>query len=387
MTNKPFIIIIAHVNDNAKLLSFTKIKDKAGGVMKGIILVGGFGTRLRPLTANIPKPIIPIVNKPFLVYQIELLKMYGITEIILATGHLSQTIKTILGTGENYGVKIIYSLENQPLGTGGAVKLASKHLKGDGAFILNGDVLTDINLEKLYRFHKEKKAKVTISLVPVADPTKFGLVETNENSQIRAFIEKPGPNEITTNMINAGAYYFENEIFDLIPPEINYSLERGLYPMLLDKKVPFYAYNSSDYWLDIGTPKKYLEANKDILEEKVNIPALLKTKKSGSVFIGENAQISKKVRMLSMAAIGEKTIIQQGATVTDHSVVGNHCIIEEGAQILGSIILDNSFIGKNSKIVNAIIGQNCKIMPYTSIEGGLLKIIGDGAYIPEHSMI
>jgi NDP-sugar pyrophosphorylase family protein len=355
--------------------------------MKGIILVGGFGTRLRPLTANTPKPIIPIVNKPFLIYQIELLKMYGVNEIILATGHLSQTIKKVLGGGEAYGVKLIYSLENQPLGTGGAVKLASKYLDGQGAFILNGDVLTDINLDKLLAFHKHKKAKVTISLVAVADPTKFGLVETDENNQVRAFVEKPGQNEITTNMINAGAYYFENEIFEMIPAGVSYSLERGLYPMLLDKKIPFYAYNSTDYWLDIGTPKKYLEANKDVLEDKVNIPALLDVKKSGSVFIGEHAQISKKVRMLSMAAVGEKTIVQPGATITDHSVVGNHCIIEEGAQILGSIILDNSFIGKNSRIVNAIIGQNCKIMPYTHIEGGLLKIIGDGAYIPEYSII
>ncbi|HBC75131.1 MAG: hypothetical protein A2008_04330 [Candidatus Wallbacteria bacterium GWC2_49_35] len=355
--------------------------------MKGIILVGGFGTRLRPLTANTPKPIIPIVNKPFLIYQIELLKMYGVTEIILATGHLSQTIKKVLGDGEAFGVKLIYSLETQPLGTGGAVKLASKHLNGESAFILNGDVLTDINLEKLLDLHKEKKSKVTIALVPVSDPSKFGLVETDENNRIRAFVEKPGPNEITTNMINAGAYYFENEIFDMIPAGVNYSLERGLYPALLEKKIPFHAYNSNDYWLDIGNPKKYLEANKDVLEDKVNIPALLDVKKSGSVFIGENAQISKKVRMLSMAAIGEKTIVQPGATITDHSVVGNHCIIEEGAQILGSIILDNSFIGKNSKIVNAIIGQNCKVMPYTFIEGGLLKVIGDGAYIPEYSII
>lgn len=355
--------------------------------MKGIILVGGYGTRLRPLTTNIPKPVVPIVNKPFMLYQIELLKMYGVTEIVLAIGHLSDYIKKTLGNGKQFGVKLTYSLEKEPLGTGGAVKLASRHMDGDGAFILNGDVLTDINLEKLYKLHKSKKSRVTVALVPVSDPSKYGLVETFESGAIRAFIEKPGQSEITTNMINAGAYYFDNEVFDMIPAGVNYSLERGLYPSLLEKKIPFYAYTASDdYWIDIGTPLKYLEANKDILEDRVNI-RISDMKRSGTVFYGEDANISKKVRMLSMAAIGNKTIIQANATVTDHSVIGNHCIIEEGAQILGSVILDNTFIGKNAKIVNSIIGQNCKIMPYASIEGGLLKVIGDGSYIPEYSRI
>ncbi len=355
--------------------------------MKGIILVGGYGTRLRPLTTNIPKPVVPIVNKPFMLYQIELLKMYGVTEIVLAIGHLSDYIKKTLGNGKHYGVKLTYSLEKEPLGTGGAVKLASKHIDGEGAFILNGDVLTDINLEKLHKLHKAKKSKVTVALVPVADPSKYGLVETLDSGAIRAFVEKPGQSEITTNMINAGAYYFDNDVFDMIPPGVNYSLERGLYPSLLEKKIPFYAYSApDDYWIDIGTPLKYLEANKDILEDRVNI-RISDMKRSGTVFYGEDVNISKKVRMLSMAAIGNKTIIQANATVTDHSVIGNHCIIEEGAQILGSVILDNTFIGKNARIVNSIIGQNCKIMPFASIEGGMLKVIGDGSYIPEYSRI
>lgn len=355
--------------------------------MKGIILVGGFGTRLRPLTTNIPKPIMPIVNKPFLIYQIELLKMYGVTDIILAIGHLSDVIRKKLGSGKEFGVKLTYSLEKQPLGTGGAVKLASRHLNGEPAFILNGDVLTDINLEKLLKLHKSKKSKVTIALTPVADPSKYGLVETSDTHAIKAFVEKPGPNEITTNMINAGTYYFENEVFDMIPDGVNYSLERGLYPAMLDKKMPFYAYNSNDdYWIDIGRPDKYLEANKDILEGKVNIP-IEGFKKVGTVYHGDDSSISRRMRMLSMAAIGSKTIVHDHATITDHSVVGNHCIIEEGAQILGSIILDNTFVGKNCRISNAIIGQNCKIMPFTTIEGGTLKTIGDGAYIPEYSYI
>jgi len=355
-------------------------------ILKGIILVGGFGTRLRPLTTNIPKPIMPIVNKPFLTYQIELLKMYGVKEIILAIGHLSELIKKTLGDGSEYGVKLIYSPEKQPMGTGGAVKLASKHLKGDGAFVLNGDVLTDINLGKMLDYHKEKGAKATIALVPVADPSKFGLVETLKTGEIKAFVEKPGVNEITTNMINAGAYYFEPEVFDMIPDGVNYSLERGLYPEFLQKKVPFFAYNSNDYWTDIGMPEKFMEANKDILENKVNIQ-ISDMRRSGTLYLGDNVQMSKKIRMASMSAIGHRTIVHENAVITDHSVVGNHCIIEEGAQILGSIIFDNTFIGKNAKIVNCIIGQNCKIMPYASIEGGSLKAIGDGAYLPEYSKI
>ena len=234
--------------------------------MKAMILIGGFGTRLRPLTCNTPKPLLPVINKPFLLYQIELIKKHGIKDIILCMAYLPLEFKRYFGDGKKFGVNISYAIEKMPLGTGGAIKNAEKYVDCP-VLIFNGDVLTDLDLTDLIKYHKQKKSKATITLVEVDDPTSFGLVETNKNGNILQFLEKPSANQITCNTINAGTYIFEPEILKEIPENTVYSVERGLFPNLLNKKYPFYGFVYSGYWIDIGTMEKYLQVHHDLMNK------------------------------------------------------------------------------------------------------------------------
>ncbi|MGH9800909.1 MAG: nucleotidyltransferase family protein, partial [Blastocatellia bacterium] len=236
--------------------------------MQALILAGGEGTRLRPLTIYTPKPVVPIVNRPFLFYQIDLLKRAGIKEITLSLSYKPDKISDIFGDGEDYGVKIYYAVEASPLGTAGAYKNAEEHLS-QTAVVFNGDVLTGINIAEVIAYHRERKAAATIVLTPVENPSAYGLVETESDGRVRRFLEKPKPEEITCNTINAGIYVLEPHILKYIPKDEKFSFEYQLFPALLRNNEPFYAYTMSDYWLDIGTPQRYLQANDDMLNGRI----------------------------------------------------------------------------------------------------------------------
>src|SRR6185295_13536756 len=221
--------------------------------MKGLILAGGKGTRLRPLTIHTPKPVVPVANSPFLLYQIDLMRSAGIDEIILSLSYQPRKIEDLLKDGSDYGVWIRYAVEGTPLGTGGAFKNVEDHIS-DATVVFNGDVLTDIDLRAVVAHHKASKGVATIVLTPVENPSAYGLVETTPDGWIHRFIEKPGPDEITTNTINAGIYVLEPSVLKYMPKGENYSFERGLFPTLLDHKEPVMSYVFDKYWIDIGTP-------------------------------------------------------------------------------------------------------------------------------------
>lgn len=232
--------------------------------MNAIILIGGLGTRLRPLTYKTPKPLLPLANQPFVFYQFELLKKHGIQEVVLCTAYMAEEFERVLGDGRKFGVRLKYVYEKTPLGTGGALKNAQDFVKGT-TLVFNGDILTDANLAEILQFHRQRQARLTLTLTRVKDPTLYGLVETDSQGKIIGFREKPSPNEVTCNTINAGIYILEPEILGHIPPGVVYSLERELFPKLLELKVPLYATTSDAYWLDIGTLEKYHQADRDIL--------------------------------------------------------------------------------------------------------------------------
>src|SRR5918996_1006775 len=236
--------------------------------MKAILLAGGKGTRLRPLTIHTPKPIVPIFNRPFLHYQIDLLKQVPeIDEVILSLNYQPRRIEEIFGDGAEVGIKIRYVVEPAPLGTAGAVKYAGENLT-DSVVVFNGDVLTQVDLAAVIALHRERKAKATIVLTPVENPSAYGLVETDADGNIRRFLEKPNPDEITCDTINAGIYVLEPDTFDRIPKEVSYSIERGYFPSLVERGEPFYAYVDPGYWIDIGTPEKYVQVHRDMFDGK-----------------------------------------------------------------------------------------------------------------------
>ena len=233
--------------------------------MKAILLAGGKGTRLRPLTLHTPKPIVPIFNRPFLHYQIDLLKQVpGLNEVILSLNYQPRRIEDVFGDGRGVGLPIRYLVEPQPLGTGGAIKFAEPHLDGP-VIVFNGDVLTEIDLNAVLALHRSRKAKATIVLTPVENPTAYGLVETAPDGAVQRFLEKPKPDEITTNNINAGIYVLEPDTFDRIPKDTPYSIERSYFPSLVERGEAFVAYVYKGYWIDIGTPEKYTQVHRDIM--------------------------------------------------------------------------------------------------------------------------
>ena len=323
--------------------------------MKAIILIGGFGTRLRPLTCNTPKPLLPVLNKPFSLYQIELLKKYGIKDIILCMAYLPSEFKKYFGDGKKFGVKISYAVEKTPLGTGGAIKNAEKFVN-DSVLIFNGDVLTEINLAKLIQFHKNKKSKATISLVSVPDPTSYGLVETAKDGKILQFLEKPSTNQITVDTINAGTYIFEPEIFKEMPPDVVYSVERELFPALLNKKIPFYGYIYSAYWIDIGTTEKYLQVHNDLMNRmKKNV-------------IGKNSKIAKSVRIFGHLVVGGGTDCGHGGL---RFLIGFHADLVDA---VGDILLLGGLQTGGQRIIqnHALLGVCLQFVDQNQLGSGLV---------------
>ena len=237
--------------------------------MQALILAGGKGTRLRPLTVYTPKPIVPICNRPFLLYQIDTLRRAGITDITLSLSYQPNKIEQLLGDGSDVGVKLKYTVEPQPMGTAGAYKYAEELIR-EPTVVFNGDILTDLDLKAVIREHTERKATATVVLTPVDNPSAYGLVETESDGRIRRFLEKPKLDEITCNTINAGTYILEPKVLDLIPTGENHSFEYGLFPELLKRKEAFFAHvPARTYWIDIGTPERYLRVHQDLLANRV----------------------------------------------------------------------------------------------------------------------
>lgn len=325
--------------------------------MKAAMLVGGFGTRLRPLTLTTPKPMLPLVNKPFLEIELLHLKEYGVDEVILSTGYLPAIFDEYFGDGGGHGLKLRHVTEDEPLGTCGAIRNVREYLGDDPVIVCNGDILTDLDIGQLVEYHKSKGAAVTIALTPVEDPTAYGLVPLDDEGRIKAFLEKPSWDQVVTNMINAGTYVLDPGVLDSVPLGVNYSFERQLFPDLLKGGAPMYGFPSDCYWLDLGTPEKYLAAHHDILAGEIDIELPGVTMGDGAI-VGEGSQIDPGAHLLSPVLIGDRVKIGPGARVQDRSCIGNGVTIGADARVEGSIILDGATIGEKCVIENSIIGKH-----------------------------
>jgi mannose-1-phosphate guanylyltransferase len=355
--------------------------------LKAIILVGGEGLRLRPLTCNLPKPMVPIVNRPFLEHMVEHLKQHHIDEIILAICYLPDRIQQHFGDGSSFGVKLSYAVEQTPLGTGGAVKNAEQFLK-DTFLVFNGDIFSDLDLTEMIRFHRAHKAKATIALTPVKDPTSYGVVELNSQNRVKGFIEKPSPERVTSNLINAGTYVFEPEVLALIPSGVRSMLERGLFPDLVQRDIPFYGFNSHAYWLDIGKPDDYFKLNHDLLMGKA-ISHLPGKPMTDGVWLEEGCKIHPSVKLTGPIVMGKGCTIEQHAEISGPSVLGSGCIAGQGSIIDEAILWQNVKLGKNVTVRNSVIGNDTSIEDNTRVTGGSIVsdnvIIGSGNKL-EHAI-
>jgi len=354
--------------------------------MKAIILAGGIGSRLQPLTYNIPKPAISLFDKPFITYQIDLLKKHNIKDIVINTHYLHNHIQNILGDGKKFGVNLYYSHEETPMGTAGSVKLAEKYFDDELIIILNGDILTDIDITSLINFHIEKKADITLALTRVKNPTEYGLIFTDAEMRIEKFLEKPSYDEAIIDTINAGIYVVNSKIFKDIPQNKPYSFERDLFPKLLiqDKKIFGYA-NNNYYWLDIGTPEKYYQAHKDALlgRVKIDIPA---NNIGNNIWMGKNVEIEdSSVFLKESIFIGDNVKIKKRCFIDEFSVISKDVLLENNSKIHKSIIFPNSIIGENCTIEKCILGNNCTIENNSKITKNC--IIADDSIIKKGTFI
>src|SRR5215212_1873188 len=322
--------------------------------MKAILLAGGKGTRLRPLTVHTSKPIVPILNRPFLYYQIDLLRQVPeIDEVILSLNYQPRRIEEIFADGEGLGMRVRYVVEPMPLGTGGAIRYAGDSLT-DSVVVFNGDVLTGVDLAAVLRLHRERKAKATIVLTPVENPRAYGLVETDAQGNILRFLEKPGEDEITCNTINAGIYVLEPDTFDRIPKDTAWSIERSFFPSLIERHETFVAYIYRGYWIDIGTPEKYTQVHRDIMDGHYvghrGPKGAPFAAAPATVWTSPDARVEEGAIIEGPCFIDEGAVVKTAAHIGPYSVVGRQCHIEEHAVLQGAIVWANTRISQEAVV-------------------------------------
>ncbi len=348
--------------------------------MQAVILVGGEGTRLRPLTSTIPKPVVPLVDRPFLGYMLEWLGRHGIEDVVMSMGYLATAVRDVLGDGSAYGVRIRYVEEPDPRGTAGALKYAES-LLDERFFMLNGDVLSDMDLSAQLAQHERTGARATLALVPVEDPSAYGLVRTDAGGAVRGFVEKPPADQIDTNLVSAGAYVLERSVLDLIEPDRNVSIEREIWPALVGDGL--YAYDHQQaYWMDIGTPERYLQGTFDIIEGHVQT-GVMDRMGDGSVALGDD--VDARGTVVPPAVVGRGSTIAEGAQVGSLVVLGDGVTVAPGAIIERAVVLQGADVGEGCVLRDCIVGAGARIGARTQITGG--AVLGEGVTVGEDCLL
>jgi NDP-sugar pyrophosphorylase family protein len=351
--------------------------------MKAIMLAGGKGTRLRPLTIHTPKPIVPIFARPFLHYQLDLLKTVPeIDEVVLSLNYQPRRIEEIFGDGGDSGLSIRYVVEPTPLGTGGAVRYAGEALR-ESVVVFNGDVLTEIDLAAVIRLHRERRAKATIVLTPAENPSAFGLVETDAQGNVQRFVEKPAPDQVTCNTINAGIYVLEPDTFDRIPKDTPWSIERSFFPSLIERSETFVAYIYNGYWIDIGTPEKYTQVHRDVMDGRYQ--AVPFRGAAGSTWISPEARVEEGAILERPCFVDEGAVVKAGARIGPYSVVGRQCHVEEHAVVERSIVWANTRVSQEAVVRCSILGRHCHIGRNAIIDAG--AVLGDKSTVTDYSRL
>ncbi len=346
-------------------------------------MAGGEGTRLRPLTSNQPKPMVPIVGKPCMEHILELLRTHGFQDVVVTVAFLPQSIRSYFGDGENLGLQIEYSVEESPLGTAGSVRLASGRLD-DTFLVISGDALCDIDLKELVAFHREQEAAVTIGLKSVENPLEFGIVVTDEDGRVERFLEKPSWGQVFSDTINTGIYVLEPEVLRHVPTDRPFDFSKELFPLLLEMGRPIYGYVCEGYWQDIGNLDQYRQANFDALDGKVdlNISGL---KIRGDVWLGEGVEIDDVEGVEGPAFIGNYTAISPESSVGPYTVLGPASTLRERARLSRTVADASCYFGRSTVVEGAVLGRNCDIRPHARVHEGVA--IGDQVTIGDQSVI
>ncbi len=352
--------------------------------MKAVVMAGGEGTRLRPLTSSRPKPLVPILNKPCMQHTIELLKRYGITDIVVTLYYLADEIEGYFGDGSELGVNLIYTVEDTPLGTAGSVKKAEEYLKDDTFIIVSGDALTDLDVEKALAYHKEKQSVATLVLQHVDNPLEFGVVITDDNGRIRRFLEKPSWGEVFSDTVNTGMYILEPSIFEYMEPDKSYDWSQDIFPQILAEEKPMFGYVLGEYWTDVGSLQQYRQAQYEMLGGMTKLP-IEGRREGGDIWIGTGTEIDPNARLIGPLCIGKNCRVKADAHIGPDTVIGDNCLIEEGATLQKAIVWDSNYVGARSRLTGCTVCFRCTIKEDVDIQEG--AVVGDRCHIEAGSTI
>lgn len=346
-------------------------------------MAGGEGTRLRPLTSNAPKPMLPLVNRPMMEHIIDLLKQHGVTEIVVTVAFMPNAIRNYFGDGSEFGVHMVYASEESPLGTAGSVRNAMGELD-DTFLVISGDVLTDVDLSALVQEHTDREALATIGLVRVENPLEYGIVISNEDGSIERFLEKPTWGQVFSDTINSGIYVLEPRIFDWIAPDVSVDFSSDVFPALLEAGEPVFGCIGEGYWEDVGTLDAYLRAHKDILDGKVavGIPGF---EVSDGIYVGEGAEIDPGAILNGPAVIGDNCFVDVGVRLGEYSVLGTGVRMRRDGEIERTVIHENAYIGEAAKMRGTVVGRASDLRRGVRCEEGV--VLGDEVFVGENAVL
>jgi mannose-1-phosphate guanylyltransferase/phosphomannomutase len=352
--------------------------------VKAVVMAGGEGTRLRPMTANQPKPLLPVANRPIMEHVLRLLKRHGLEETVVTVQFLAALVRNYFGDGEDVGMHLQYATEETPLGTAGSVKNAEDALKDDTFLVISGDALTDMDLTEMVRFHKDKGALVTVGLTRVPDPLEFGIVITEEDGRIQRFLEKPTWGQVFSDTVNTGVYIMEPEVLAEVSAKESVDWSHDVFPKLLQRGAPIYGWVSERYWEDVGTLESYLKAQADVLARRVEVD-IAGFELSPGVWLGEGAVVDPDAMLTGPVVVGEYAKIEAGAHLREYSVIGANVVVKEGAFIHRAVVHNNVFVGPGTTLRGCVVGKNTDVMRRARIEEG--AVVGDECVIEPEAYI
>ncbi|MGA8466343.1 MAG: mannose-1-phosphate guanyltransferase [Trebonia sp.] len=352
--------------------------------MKAVVMAGGEGTRLRPMTANQPKPLLPVANRPIMEHVLRLLKKHGFEETIVTVQFLAALVRNYFGDGEDVGMFLQYATEEMPLGTAGSVKNAEDALKDSPFLVISGDALTDMDLTEMCRFHKENGALVTVGLTRVPDPLEFGIVIADEDGRIQRFLEKPTWGQVFSDTVNTGVYIMEPEVLAEVSAKESVDWSHDVFPKLLARGAPIFGYISDKYWEDVGTLESYMKAQADVLSGKVEVD-IAGFEVSPGMWIAEGADVDPDAVLKGPLVIGDYAKIEAGATIREYSVIGANVVVKEGAFIHRAVVHNNVFVGQGTTLRGCVVGKNTDVMRLARIEEA--AVIGDECVVEPEAYI
>ena len=351
--------------------------------MKAVVMAGGQGSRLRPLTSNQPKPMLPIVGQPMMQHVLRLARRHGVTDVVATVQFLASVIRNFFGDGSDLGVSLSYVTEQEPLGTAGSVKNA-EDLLDDRFVVLSGDTLTDVDLTELMDFHESKGSALTVTLKRVEDPLEFGIVIAGEDGRIERFLEKPGWGEVFSDTINTGIYVVDREVLDLIPQGEEFDFSKDLFPLLLTKGVPMFGYVTDRFWTDVGTLEAYLAANRAVLDRQVDVE-IEGFELEGGIWLGEGAEVDPDAQIAGPTFIGENARVEAGAEIREHTVLGRGVVVKHGAFLHRAVVHDYAYVGASSNLRACVLGRNSDVKQGARLEEGV--VVADECHIGEGAVI